>query len=63
MESAVLGFVLDSSSVIAAERNSQSVASFIEAMLQSPWLNLFMAFIVRKLLRQPSDGVSSLKSS
>ena len=32
MESAVLGFVLDSSSVIAAERNSQSVASFIEAI-------------------------------
>ena len=33
MESAVLGLVLDSSSVIAAERNSQSVASFIEAIL------------------------------
>ena len=32
MESAVLGFMLDSSSVIAAERNSQSVASFIEAI-------------------------------
>ena len=33
MESAVLELVLDSSSVIAAERNSQSVTSFIEAIL------------------------------
>ena len=33
MESAVLGLVLDSSAVIAAERNKQAVADFVEAII------------------------------
>jgi hypothetical protein len=33
MESTVLGLVLDSSAVIAAERKSQSVTALIEAIL------------------------------
>jgi hypothetical protein len=35
MESAILGLVLDSSTVIRAERSKQSIPSFIEAILQA----------------------------
>ena len=35
MESPVLGLVLDSSAVIAAERKRQSVTAFIEAILKT----------------------------
>jgi tRNA(fMet)-specific endonuclease VapC len=34
MESPFLGLVLDSSSVISAERNQQTISEFIEAILQ-----------------------------
>jgi predicted nucleic acid-binding protein len=34
MESALLGLVLDSSTVISAERNKQSIPEFIEAILR-----------------------------
>ena len=33
MESALLGLVLDSSAVISAERNKQSIPEFIDAIL------------------------------
>src|SRR5262249_28266919 len=35
MESALLGLVLDSSTVIRAERSKQSIPDFIEAILQA----------------------------
>ncbi|HEY6393600.1 MAG TPA: hypothetical protein VIX89_20125 [Bryobacteraceae bacterium] len=35
MESALLGLVLDSSAVIGADRNEQSIPEFIEAILRA----------------------------
>ena len=35
MEPALLGLVLDSSTVIRAERNKQSIPDFIDAILQA----------------------------
>lgn len=41
MEPTVLGIVLDSSTVIAAERKKLDVVNFIEEILMGQWICLF----------------------
>jgi hypothetical protein len=74
MDSTILGLVLDSSAVIAAERKKQPIPDFIEsvfrangakdlALSQSRLLNSFMESTVRRHRTLVNAAVSTSRSS